>query len=70
MHGHQPGQPLSIERPTPWNKGYTLDESLVPVTVGEIGVSWAGSSEVSRGYVDLPEKTAERFRFDPYSQDG
>ncbi|ENH75794.1 hypothetical protein FOC1_h10017726, partial [Fusarium oxysporum f. sp. cubense race 1] len=38
--------------------------------VGEIGVSWAGSSEVSRGYIDLPEKTAERFRFDPYSQDG
>ncbi|KAI7759086.1 hypothetical protein LZL87_012825 [Fusarium oxysporum] len=45
-------------------------QSLVPVTVGEIGVSWAGSSEVSRGYMDLPEKTAERFRFDPYSQDG
>ncbi|KAH7207856.1 uncharacterized protein BKA55DRAFT_263628 [Fusarium redolens] len=70
MHGHQPGQPLSVERPTPWNKRYTLDEPLVPATVGEIGVSWAGSSEVSRGYMDLPEKTAERFRFDPYSQDG
>ncbi|KAL9565617.1 hypothetical protein ACKAV7_009799 [Fusarium commune] len=68
MYGHKPGQPLSIEKPTPWNKRYTLDESLVPVTVGEIGISLAGSSEVSRGYVDLPEKTADRFRFDPYSQ--
>ncbi|KAG7410927.1 Adenylate-forming reductase [Fusarium oxysporum f. sp. rapae] len=46
MYGHKPGQPLSIERPTPWNKRYTLGESLVPVTVGEIGVTLAGSSEV------------------------
>ncbi|KAJ3455662.1 hypothetical protein MRS44_017144 [Fusarium solani] len=70
MHRHQPCQPLSIERPTAGSKGYIFDESLVPAPVGEAGVSWAGGSGVSRGYVDLPEKTAERFRLDPFSQDG
>jgi non-ribosomal peptide synthetase component F len=70
MHQHQAGQPLSIGRPTPGNNVYILDEFLVPVPVGEVGNVWAGGAGVARGYVDLPDKTAERFRPDPFTQDG
>ncbi|EXL45430.1 hypothetical protein FOCG_12816 [Fusarium oxysporum f. sp. radicis-lycopersici 26381] len=70
MHQHQAGQPLSIGRPTPGNNVYILDEFLVPVPVGEVGNVWAGGAGVARGYVDLPDKTAERFRPDPFTQNG
>lgn len=70
MQPHQAGQPLSIGRPTPGNNVYILDEFLSPVAVGDVGVVWAGGAGVARGYVDLPEKTVERFRLDPFTQDG
>ncbi|KAM5344225.1 hypothetical protein ACJ41O_012762 [Fusarium nematophilum] len=70
MHNHQVGQPLTIGRPTPGNKGYILNGSLSPVPVGKVGVLWAGGWGVSRGYVGMPDKTAERYRPDPFSQDG
>ncbi|RBA21904.1 hypothetical protein FPRO05_00251 [Fusarium proliferatum] len=70
MHQHQTGQPLSIGKPTPGNNVYILDEFLVPVPVGEVGNVWAGGAGVARGYVDLPDKTTERFRPDPFTQDG
>ncbi|KAF4992674.1 hypothetical protein FGRMN_6987 [Fusarium graminum] len=69
-HLHQAGQPLSIGKPTPGNTIYILDEFLVPVPVGEVGNVWAGGAGVARGYVDLPSKTDERFRPDPFAQDG
>ena len=70
MQPHQVGQPLSIGRPTPGNTVYILDEFLAPVPVGEVGNVWAGGLGVARGYVDLPSKTTERFRLDPFVQDG
>ncbi|RMJ14310.1 hypothetical protein CDV36_006038 [Fusarium kuroshium] len=70
MQPHQAGQPLSIGRPTPGNSVYILNEFLSPVAVGEVGVVWAGGAGVARGYVDLPDKTVERFRPDPFAQDG
>ncbi|KAF4465907.1 non-ribosomal peptide synthetase [Fusarium albosuccineum] len=70
MQPHLAGQPLSIGKPTPGNTVYILDENLVPVPVGQPGNVWAGGHGVARGYVDLPERTAERFRLDPFSQDG
>ncbi|KAK2674332.1 ANL, N-terminal domain [Fusarium oxysporum f. sp. vasinfectum] len=63
------GEPSS-QQPTPGNNVYILDEFLVPVPVGEVGNVWAGGAGVARGYVDLPDKTAERFRPDPFTQDG
>lgn len=42
----------------------------MPVPVGEVGNVWAGGAGVARGYVDLPDKTTERFRPDPFTQDG
>ncbi|KAL9942564.1 hypothetical protein ACHAO3_005188 [Verticillium nonalfalfae] len=70
MHAHVPGQPLSIGRPTPNNNVYLLDEDGTPVGVGEAGIMWAGGLGVSRGYVKLPEKTAEKYKRDPFVNDG
>ncbi|KAF5018124.1 hypothetical protein F66182_9917 [Fusarium sp. NRRL 66182] len=70
MHLHKPGQPLTIGRPTPGNNIYILDESLMPVPVGQVGTVWAGGVGVARGYVDLPDKTTENFKRDPFAQDG
>jgi amino acid adenylation domain-containing protein len=66
MHRHVPGGPLTIGKPTPGNNVYILDEALQPVADGQAGVMWAGGLGVSRGYIDLPDKTAERYRPDPF----
>ncbi len=71
MHKHIPGSPLSIGTPTPNNTVYLLDaDSHTPVDVGAPGVMWASGAGVSRGYVGLPETTAERYRADPFSDSG
>jgi non-ribosomal peptide synthetase component F len=38
--------------------------------MGESGVMWAGGLGVSRGYVGLPEKTAEKYLRDKFANDG
>ncbi|GKT87681.1 AMP-binding enzyme [Colletotrichum tofieldiae] len=56
MHLHQPV--------------YVLDSDGKSLRVGETGVMWAGGHGISRGYVSLPEKTAERYKPDPFANDG
>ncbi|KAF4914815.1 Adenylate-forming reductase [Colletotrichum fructicola] len=70
MHLHQPGQTLTIGKPTPNNTVYVLDDEGNSLGVGEPGVMWAGGHGISRGYVSLPEKTAERYKLDPFANDG
>ena len=70
MQLHTAGQPLSIGGPTPNNNVYVLDEDIQPVPIGQPGIMWAGGAGISRGYVNLPEKTAERYRLDPFANDG
>ena len=70
MHLHQSGQPLSIGKPTPNNTVYILDENAKPVSMGEPGIQWAGGHGISRGYVGLPDKTAEKYTLDPFANDG
>ncbi|KAF4120888.1 Acyl-CoA synthetase (AMP-forming)/AMP-acid ligase II [Geosmithia morbida] len=70
MHRHQAGEPLTIGKPTPNNNVYILDDNLRPVNAGEPGVMWAGGWGVSRGYINLPDKTAERYILDPFANDG
>lgn len=41
-----------------------------PVRIGETGLMWVGGLSVSRGYVNLPERTAERYRADKFTMDG
>ncbi|EKM49537.1 uncharacterized protein PHACADRAFT_153957 [Phanerochaete carnosa HHB-10118-sp] len=67
---HKVGEPVSIGAPTPNNNVYILDENLEPVPIGQPGVMWAGGGGISRGYVDLPEKTAERYKLDRFANDG
>jgi len=70
MHRHRVGADLTIGRPTPNNSVYILSEDGRPVAVGETGLMWAGGHGISRGYIDLPDKTAEKYRRDPFANDG
>ncbi|KAI0269909.1 nonribosomal peptide synthetase 12 [Gloeopeniophorella convolvens] len=67
---HVRGTPLSIGRPTPNNNVYVLDENGHPVSVGQAGIMWAGGAGITRGYLNLPEKNAERYKIDPFVGDG
>lgn len=70
MHKHVPGQLLTIGKPTPNNNVYILTDKQQLVSDKEAGVMWAGGVGVTRGYVGLPEKTAERYIRDPFADDG
>ncbi len=70
MHRHVAGQVLSIGTPTPNNSVYILDESLRQVPIGAVGTMWGGGRGISKGYVNIPEKTAERYLADPFARDG
>lgn len=70
MQEHVSGEFLSIGKPTPNNSVYVLDENLQPSPIGAVGLMWAGGAGITRGYVNLPEKTAERYVLDPFANDG
>ncbi|KZO99633.1 putative nonribosomal peptide synthetase [Calocera viscosa TUFC12733] len=66
---HTPGYPLSIGTPIPNTNVYVLGRDpadLAPARIGDVGCMWVGGVGVSRGYLNLPEKTAERLRPDPF----
>ncbi|KAG6854584.1 hypothetical protein C0991_004920 [Blastosporella zonata] len=70
MHLHSPGIDLGIGGPTPNNTVYVLDANLKPVKIGEMGVMWAGGNGITRGYLNLPDKTSEKYQLDPFLGDG
>ncbi|OBZ71566.1 Bacitracin synthase 3 [Grifola frondosa] len=70
VHLHTPGEVLTIGSPVPNTNVYVLDENMKPVPVGHLGTMWAGGACVSRGYINLPEKTAERYKPDPFTNHG
>lgn len=47
---------------------HILDEQMRPVAAGEDGEICIGGAGVSRGYVNRPELTKERFILDPFSE--
>jgi non-ribosomal peptide synthetase component F len=61
MHDHIPGGPNNIGKPTPNNIVYVLDENMNRVEIGEKGTMWASGAGITAGYINLPEKTAERY---------
>lgn len=56
-----PGQPVTIGRPLPTYSVALLDDALRPVSDGEVGEICIGGPGVARGYVGMPDKTADRF---------
>lgn len=62
---HPGDQHLSIGKPTPNNTVYILNEQLQPCHIGEVGEMWAGGDCVTKGYINNPALTAERYRDDP-----
>ncbi|KAF8508109.1 putative nonribosomal peptide synthetase [Hysterangium stoloniferum] len=70
---HTPGYPLSIGTPIPNTSVYILSRdptSTRALPIGQVGCMWVGGIGVSRGYLNLPEKTAERWRPNPFMSDG
>ena len=58
---------VPIGRALPGYRLYVLDAEGEPVRDGEPGELWIGGEGVARGYRDDPERTAERFRPDPFA---
>ncbi|KAL2911134.1 hypothetical protein HK105_209408 [Polyrhizophydium stewartii] len=63
------GQPITIGRPVGNDIVHILDSQLRQVPVGIIGemVTCSPGVQVSRGYINLPDLTAQRFVLDPFS---
>ena len=61
------GGTISIGRPMANTEIYILDEQLRQVPVGVSGELFIGGAGVTRGYLNRPELTAERFIQNPFS---
>jgi len=56
-----PPERPTIGRPIPNTEVYILDKDLEPVGIDLTGELYIGGSGVARGYLNWPERTAERF---------
>ncbi|WP_435021132.1 amino acid adenylation domain-containing protein [Tundrisphaera sp. TA3] len=61
-----PGRPAPIGGPFPGSSVYVLDDRLEPLAAGVTGELYIGGAGVTRGYLDRPAMTAERFLPDPF----
>ncbi|MGW9419788.1 amino acid adenylation domain-containing protein [Streptomyces koyangensis] len=61
------GAHVPIGKPLANTRIYVLDRDRRPVPAGVVGECWIGGDGVSRGYLNRPELTAERFPEDPFA---
>jgi amino acid adenylation domain-containing protein len=59
---------VPIGTPVSNTRVYILDESMNPVTPGEIGELYAGGDGVARGYLNAPDTTSSKFLDDPFAR--
>lgn len=62
-------QQIPMGKPLEHVKAYILDRNFTPTPIGVPGELCIGGKSLARGYLNLPEKTAERFIRDPFSDD-
>ncbi|MEU1066673.1 non-ribosomal peptide synthetase [Streptomyces albidoflavus] len=61
------GAHVPIGKPLANTRIYVLDRDRRPVPAGVVGECWIGGDGVSRGYLNRPALTAERFPEDPFA---
>ncbi|MCC6305022.1 MAG: LLM class flavin-dependent oxidoreductase [Rhodobacteraceae bacterium] len=59
-----------LGRPIANTRFYVLDGAGQPVPPGLPGELWIGGAGVARGYLNLPDLSADRFRPDPFAGEG
>ena len=70
MHDYQVGDSnTNIGYPVKNTTIYVLDSQLRPLPIGAIGELYIGGIGVTRGYLNNPELTNERFIFNPFQTD-
>jgi amino acid adenylation domain-containing protein len=71
IHRVEAGEgPVPLGRPIANTRIHVLDEAGRPLGAGERGEIWIGGDGVADGYLNRPDLTAERFRVDPFADDG
>ncbi|WP_162034234.1 non-ribosomal peptide synthetase, partial [Chryseobacterium potabilaquae] len=68
-HYNEDHNPLNIGRPIRNTSVYVLDSHLRAVPLGGVGELYIGGVGVSRGYLNLPELTDERFVVNPFQSE-
>nr|UXE44649.1 linear gramicidin synthase subunit B [uncultured bacterium] len=59
-----------IGAPIPGTEAWVLDGEMRPVRHGEVGELYLGGAGLSRGYLDRPGLTADRYLPDPFGEPG
>lgn len=62
----KPGEEPGRGHPFPNTRVYVLDETMTPVSEGDIGEIHVAAAHLAHGYLGQPALTAERFRPDPF----
>jgi amino acid adenylation domain-containing protein len=62
----EPGEPVTVGKPLPGVRIYVMDNRGRLLSCGVPGEIVIAGRGVSRGYVNRPEETAQRYRLDPF----
>ncbi|MGC7100192.1 non-ribosomal peptide synthetase [Amycolatopsis lurida] len=65
----RPGESIPLGRPMDNTMAYVLDAHLRPVPPGVVGQLHLGGAGITRGYLNKPSLTADRFLPDPFTDE-